>query len=116
MKSPIQNVLARNSNGKIEYLCSRCFKPVEKDATVCPYCNAKLKDIRCPFCNFKGSIRDFLYDTCPKCGRKKIEKIKNKGYRENHFFLTNKLFWILFFILLFILFLIFFIIYIVYFI
>ena len=70
MKKIIQNILAQKSKGEIVYLCGKCGKEVEKEAIICNHCNAKLGKIRCPFCNFIGSIDDFKLDTCPRCGRK----------------------------------------------
>lgn len=117
-----QNILAENSSGEIAYLCGKCFKPVKKDEKICPNCNARLGDIRCPFCNFRGTVEDFKFDTCPKCGRKQkkedsIKKAKKRFKIEKNEELNfnKKLFWLLFFILSFILMLIFIIIYAYYF-
>ena len=103
MSKPIQNVLARNSKGKIAYLCSKCGKEVKKEATICENCGARLGKIRCPFCNYVGGIDDFKMDTCPRCGRKSNQNIastKNtKKNIRNYIGLSTKLFWFLFIIL-----------------
>jgi DNA-directed RNA polymerase subunit RPC12/RpoP len=105
MKNQIQNVLAQNSNNEISYLCGRCGKEVNKEATICIYCGAKLGNIKCPFCNFEGDINAFKYDTCPKCGRKN-NSLKNKSARyivQRDTVFSKKLFWILLLTLLFLL-------------
>lgn len=76
MKKNVQNVLAENSDGTIAYICGKCHSEVAKDAKVCNNCGAKLGNIRCPFCNFKGDVDDFKNDTCPRCGRKNKLDIK----------------------------------------
>lgn len=81
MKRVTQNLLAQHSSGEIDYLCGRCGKAVEKDALICPHCSAKLGNIRCPFCNFTGSPRDFSGDTCPRCGRKNSEEESKGGVK-----------------------------------
>ncbi|MBN2545338.1 MAG: zinc ribbon domain-containing protein [Spirochaetes bacterium] len=118
MKKPLQNVLAKKSNNSIAYLCGKCGKEVEKNATVCMHCGVKLGNIKCPFCYFTGSVEDFKYDTCPKCGRKNINNIILKGksqlnYGVNSF--SKRKFWFLFIILSFSLVIVFFTIIIVYF-
>jgi len=108
MKKYIQNILAQNSTGEIMYICGKCGAEVEKEAKICPKCNARLGKIKCPFCNFTGDIDDFKNDTCPRCGRKKTEKKKeSKQLLDKHRNLTfsKKLFWILFFSLTLVLFL-----------
>jgi len=87
MNKKVQNILAQNSTGSIAYICAKCYKEVEKDAKVCKNCGAKLGNIRCPFCNFKGDESDFKNDTCPKCGRKSTDKetslnIKNQKIED----------------------------------
>lgn len=79
MGKTLQNVLASNSDGTIAYICGKCHSEVAKDAKICPNCKAKLGNIRCPFCNFKGSLDDFKNDTCPRCGRKKNIEINKKN-------------------------------------
>lgn len=69
-KKHIQNVLAASSNGEIAYVCGKCGKIIQKEDSICKHCGARLGDIKCPFCNFKGSVDDFKRDTCPRCGRK----------------------------------------------
>jgi len=105
MKKIIQNVLAKNSNNEIAYLCGKCGKEIDKEAIICSYCGAKLGNIRCPFCNFVGSINDFRFDTCPRCGRKKTKDKKNVNTLNQfntkiEFTLTTKLFWLFFLLLL----------------
>ncbi len=101
MKKPLQNILAQNSNNEIAYLCGRCGKEIKKEATVCIHCGAKLGDIRCPFCNFVGSMNDFKYDTCPKCGRKNnSDPFKKKNIIQKEMPFSSRLFWILFLSLL----------------
>jgi uncharacterized membrane protein YvbJ len=95
MKKINQNVLAMNSNKTIAYICGRCGKEVAKDAVRCIYCNAKLGDIRCPFCNFLGDVEAFKDDTCPKCGRKNTLTDKSngkKGYYVNNGKISKKSF------------------------
>jgi uncharacterized membrane protein YvbJ len=97
-----RNILAMNSNKTIAYICGRCGKEVAKDAVRCIYCNAKLGNIRCPFCNFVGDLDDFKDDTCPKCGRKNDDKKKEYipgNYISKKQFITKKIFIILFTIL-----------------
>jgi uncharacterized membrane protein YvbJ len=107
MKKMKQNVLAMNSNKSIAYICGRCGKEVAKDAVRCIYCNARLGDIRCPFCNFSGGVDAFKNDTCPQCGRKndlnsgnKIDNnVKNVKISRNSF-ISKKIFIILFTVLI----------------
>ena len=98
MKKIEQNILAKNSNKEIAYLCSKCGKEVDKEATRCIHCGAKLGNIRCPFCNFTGTVNDFSEDTCPRCGRKNISKGSKinriKTITRLSFF--QKYFWLLF--------------------
>ena len=84
MGKTIQNVLASNSDGTIAYICGKCHSEVAKEAKVCQSCGAKLGNIRCPFCNFKGDLDDFKNDTCPKCGRKKTLDIKNNTVNKDN--------------------------------
>ncbi len=118
MKKPVQNVLARNSNSSIAYLCGKCGKEVEKSATVCIHCGAKLGNIKCPFCYFTGSVEDFKYDTCPKCGRKNINKnlrFKTQKTDKEFSYFSSKKFWALFLVLIFSLLIVLFTIFTVYF-
>ena len=104
MKEIIQNILAQHSKSNIAYLCSKCGKEVKKEATLCDYCGVKLGQIRCPFCNFRGSIDDFKFDTCPKCGKKNKSNIDhlsiNNVTQNNILPFSLKLFWFLFILLL----------------
>jgi len=110
MKNYVQNILAQNSTGEIMYICGKCGAEVDKEATVCPKCNAKLGKIKCPFCNFTGGLEDFKDDTCPRCGRKK-SKSADLSKKERYFkkreviSFPKRLFWGLFFCLLLTLFL-----------
>jgi hypothetical protein len=106
MKKPIQNIFAQHSNRSIAYLCGKCGQEVDKEAAICPFCGAGLGDIRCPFCNFRGSVADFRLDTCPRCGRKKDTQVKQQSKNKKiqpsmtHFSINHRIFWILFIILL----------------
>jgi len=118
MKKPVQNVLARNSSRSIAYLCGKCGKEVEKDANVCIHCGAKLGKIKCPFCYFTGTVEDFKYDTCPKCGRKNINKnmtVKSRNFKKEFSCFSSKKFWTLFLVLTFSLMAVLFTIFFVYF-
>lgn len=104
MKKPIRNILAKRSTGEIAYLCSKCHNEVDKEAKVCEHCGAKLGKIKCPFCNFIGSVEDFKYNTCPKCGRKRTVNIETKKRTFGKSFysripFSTRLFWFLFFLL-----------------
>ena len=103
MKKIIQNILAQHSKNEIAYLCGKCGKEVKKEATVCNACGVRLGKIRCPFCNFSGSIDDFKLDTCPRCGRKdkpNIDSSKvNKVHQNDIMPFSTKLFWFLFILL-----------------
>ena len=104
MKKNIQNILAQNSNKSIAYICAKCGGEVAKDAVRCIYCNAKLGNIRCPFCNFIGDVDDFKHDTCPKCGRNtQIEK-KSRIIidTKKNSFMSERIFIILFTLLIFV--------------
>lgn len=99
MKKYMQNILAQHSNNEIAYLCGKCGREVAKEAAICPFCNAKLGNIRCPFCDYQGTIHDFSDDTCPRCGRKRNghkKNIKKTRRSDNKSTLSNKLFWTLF--------------------
>jgi uncharacterized membrane protein YvbJ len=75
------------------YICGKCKSIVEKNATVCNKCGARLGKIRCPFCNFTGDLNDFKYDTCPKCGKKnKIKRIDSKKINNGNININNKSF------------------------
>ena len=101
MAKPNRNVLAKNSSGEIAYVCGKCGHIVQKEATICEKCGARLGKIRCPFCSFTGSVEDFKYDTCPKCGRntdagrKRNRSGNNTDDGNPYFFIFNK-FWLLF--------------------
>jgi uncharacterized membrane protein YvbJ len=100
MKNIEQNILARNSNKSIAYICGKCGKEVEKEAVVCKFCGSKLGNIRCPFCNFIGDLEAFKDDTCPRCGRKKNNvnnkpEIMNSTSIKKNSFISNKNFIIL---------------------
>ena len=103
LKKQLQNVLAQNSSTEIAYLCGKCGKEVAKEAWVCEHCGAKLGKIQCPFCCFTGTIEDFKFDTCPKCGRKTDKQKKKKSKEQKpvkESLLSHKLFWGLFFVLI----------------
>jgi hypothetical protein len=107
MKKITQNVLAQNSNNEIAYLCGKCGREVKKDSERCIYCGARLGNIRCPFCNFTGSVEDFKEDTCPRCGRKKsgksepqVKKNKRPANESKQYFF-QKYFWVILLTLIF---------------
>ena len=50
------------------YACGGCNRPVSKDATYCPHCNAVLRGMHCAKCGFVGHPDRFVNSLCPKCG------------------------------------------------
>ncbi len=66
------------------YICGKCGGEVSKDDVVCPKCKARLGNIRCPYCNYIGSVKNFKNDICPVCGRKnKLKSKSEKSYPDN---------------------------------
>lgn len=57
------------------FICGKCGSEVDKEAEICPSCHAKLGNIRCPFCRFVGTAKDFATDRCPRCGKKKTLQV-----------------------------------------
>ena len=53
---------------RTSYACGGCNRPVSKDATYCPHCNAVLRGMRCAKCGFVGHPDRFANSLCPKCG------------------------------------------------
>ncbi|MDR2393068.1 MAG: zinc ribbon domain-containing protein [Treponema sp.] len=68
MRSPDQ--LPRSelvSSGKLRFFCDNCGIEVAREAQTCPRCGKSFGSVRCPACDFSGSL-DHFKDCCPVCG------------------------------------------------
>ncbi|HBD93133.1 MAG: hypothetical protein A2015_07025 [Spirochaetes bacterium GWF1_31_7] len=64
---------------EVMFICGKCGVEVDKEATVCHKCGAKLGNIRCPFCKYTGIPASFKNDRCPRCGKNRNLKINLKS-------------------------------------
>ncbi|NIZ40126.1 zinc ribbon domain-containing protein [Entomospira entomophila] len=52
---------------KSHFFCDACNREVASHLDKCPYCGVKFAGVRCPACQYHGTIADFA-NGCPSCG------------------------------------------------
>lgn len=83
--------------GDAEFFCENCKNPVSTAEATCPHCGAVFSGVKCPRCNYSGTM-DLFITGCPRCGYVRDSRtIRNKPSLFN---LSQGAFWGLIFFFL----------------